>query len=121
MFLDSDGATSSAKSKSDVLFQPDQCEIMLQYYDQYNAFTPEGLLAWQNYALEKVAGNQLKILREKSFLKISKAAQEEVQEAINKEKKTALSVDVGHNLYTSLQVIAHMYMYSSQTETVKNL
>ena len=93
-FLSSGETTIHLKLWPDSLFGPNQREEMLRYHDGYDVSTPEGLLAWQHYALDKVAGNMLRLTKEKSIMKLFKEAHAEIQKAQTDSELAALSIDV---------------------------
>jgi hypothetical protein len=76
------------------LFNPEEKTEMLQYHDNFEVTSKQGLLDWQRYVLDQVCGVIPAPIKRKSILKISRAAGSEIDNLRAEADMTALSADV---------------------------
>ena len=76
------------------LFKPGERDEMLQYHDNFDVTTNQGLLDWQRYVLDQVCGVVPAPTKERSILKISRAARDEIDNFRAEAEMTAISADV---------------------------
>ncbi|MCJ1260139.1 hypothetical protein MMC24_007979, partial [Lignoscripta atroalba] len=92
---------------------------MLRYHDGYDVSTPEGLLAWQHYALDKVAGNMLRLTKEKSIMKLFKEAHAEIQKAQTDSELAALSIDINGAVFMLQRTLRKILLTDKFTNQLK--
>lgn len=105
-FLTGGGVASRKPPIPQSEFSAEDREKMLEQHDNYDVFTPEGLLAWQKMVIDKVAmkGPQAKARKEiplRGDKTVSRELREVLREAQEEGEATALTTDVS-SLYTFL-------------------
>lgn len=81
------------EARPQAYFEPTEVSEMLEYHDEYDVFTEEGLLAWQHFVLDRAAG-QITRPKNPSSMPMAKSTRDNLDALQTKSNSALISADV---------------------------